>query len=78
MVVSRRGPEVDDQLELRRLLDGEISGLRAFEDLGNTRSFRDDGLEHPSAVAAARLHRRILPPRAEHLRPYANVITVST
>src|SRR5438445_628246 len=28
-----RGLEVDDQLELRRLLDGKVSGLGAFQDL---------------------------------------------
>ena len=28
-----RGLEVDDELELRRLLDGEVAWLRALEDL---------------------------------------------
>src|SRR2546429_7782421 len=30
-----RGLEIDHQLELRRLLDGKVSGLRALEDLVN-------------------------------------------
>src|SRR5258706_9490384 len=32
------GPEVDHQLELRRLLDGEVGRLRAFQDLVHVRS----------------------------------------
>jgi hypothetical protein len=30
---SPGGLQVDDQLELRRLLHGQVGGLRAFEDL---------------------------------------------
>src|SRR5262245_15061071 len=30
-----RGLDVDDQLELRRLLDGHVGGFRAFENLVN-------------------------------------------
>jgi hypothetical protein len=34
---SLRGLEVDDQFKLGRLLDGEVTGLRAFQDLVHER-----------------------------------------
>src|ERR1051325_4630983 len=52
------GLEVDDELELRRLLDGEISGLCAFENFSNVTGDAVQLIEKVRAIRhqAASLH----------------------
>ena len=46
-----RGFEVDDQLELRRLLDGEVGRLRALEDLVDVYGGAADEIGHVHCVS---------------------------
>src|SRR5690348_8090422 len=61
------GLEVDDQLELRWLLDGEVRGLGALEDLVDVRGGATKVVSdvHPVGHQAPELHRL---PKGEHAR----------